>query len=34
MGAIEERNKAVIYRLVEASNSHVRDMLDSCYATP
>jgi len=34
MGAIEEQNKAVIYRLVEAFNKQDRTAFDSCYADP
>ena len=34
MGAVEERNKAVIYKLVEAFNSQDREAFDSCYADP
>jgi len=34
VGAVEGRNKAVIYKLVEAFNNKDRAALDSCYANP
>ena len=34
MGAVEEQNKAVIHRLVEAFNNQDREAFVSCYANP
>lgn len=34
MGAVEERNKATIYKLVDAFNKKDRGAFDSCYADP